>query len=88
MLCAQPRRISAVSIAERVASERGETVGQDIGYSIRLESKYDPAFDSVFATLHFHSAVVITLGCLEGTRPASRQKCICCLLDVMRSSGA
>ena len=39
VMCAQPRRISAVSIAERVASERGEKIGQDIGYSIRLESK-------------------------------------------------
>ena len=43
VMCAQPRRISAVSIAERVAAERGETVGQDIGYSIRLESKCEPS---------------------------------------------
>ena len=33
----QPRRISAVSLAARCAEERGETVGDSIGYSIRLE---------------------------------------------------
>uniref|UniRef100_A0A8C6T457 RNA helicase n=1 Tax=Neogobius melanostomus TaxID=47308 RepID=A0A8C6T457_9GOBI len=34
----QPRRISAVSVAERVASERGEDVGKSCGYSVRFES--------------------------------------------------
>ncbi|VDL26538.1 unnamed protein product [Hymenolepis diminuta] len=36
----QPRRISAISVAERVASERGESLGMDIGYQIRLEAKF------------------------------------------------
>lgn len=30
----QPRRISAISVAERVASERGESLGMDIGYQV------------------------------------------------------
>ncbi|KAM3603825.1 uncharacterized protein V6R79_002682 [Siganus canaliculatus] len=34
----QPRRISAVSVAERVAFERGEDLGQSCGYSVRFES--------------------------------------------------
>lgn len=34
----QPRRIAAISVAERVAWERGESVGKSVGYSIRLES--------------------------------------------------
>ncbi|KAM8849935.1 ATP-dependent RNA helicase A isoform 2-T7 [Spinachia spinachia] len=34
----QPRRISAVSVAERVAYERGEDVGKSCGYSVRFES--------------------------------------------------
>ncbi|NWZ38525.1 DHX9 helicase, partial [Brachypodius atriceps] len=34
----QPRRISAVSVAERVAYERGEEPGQSCGYSVRFES--------------------------------------------------
>jgi len=34
----QPRRISAVSVAERVAQERCEEVGMTAGYSVRFES--------------------------------------------------
>nr|XP_020645391.1 ATP-dependent RNA helicase A isoform X1 [Pogona vitticeps] len=34
----QPRRISAVSVAERVAYERGEEPGNSCGYSVRFES--------------------------------------------------
>ncbi|KAG8227388.1 hypothetical protein J437_LFUL000396 [Ladona fulva] len=34
----QPRRISAVSVAERVANERMETLGLSTGYSVRFES--------------------------------------------------
>ncbi|XP_068095780.1 ATP-dependent RNA helicase A isoform X2 [Hyperolius riggenbachi] len=34
----QPRRISAVSVAERVAYERAEEVGKSCGYSVRFES--------------------------------------------------
>lgn len=39
VLCTQPRRISAVSVADRVATERGEGIGNNVGYTIRLESK-------------------------------------------------
>ena len=39
ILCTQPRRIAALSIAERVSAERGEKIGQTVGYQIRLESK-------------------------------------------------
>jgi HrpA-like RNA helicase len=35
----QPRRISAIGVAERIASERGERVGETCGYSIKLEKK-------------------------------------------------
>ena len=34
----QPRRISAVSVADRVATERGEELGYSVGYSVRFES--------------------------------------------------
>jgi len=34
----QPRRVSAISVAERVAAERAEPIGQSIGYQIRQES--------------------------------------------------
>ena len=37
-MCTQPRRISAISVAQRVAEERGEALGKTVGYSIRMES--------------------------------------------------
>ena len=40
IICTQPRRISAISVAERVATERGERLGQAVGYQIRLDSRY------------------------------------------------
>lgn len=40
LICTQPRRLAALSVADRVAKERGEVVGQgSIGYSVRFESK-------------------------------------------------
>uniref|UniRef100_H2YB31 RNA helicase n=1 Tax=Ciona savignyi TaxID=51511 RepID=H2YB31_CIOSA len=38
IIVTQPRRISAVSVAERVADERGEELGNSTGYSVRFES--------------------------------------------------
>ncbi|XP_076801583.1 ATP-dependent RNA helicase A-like isoform X1 [Clavelina lepadiformis] len=38
IIVTQPRRISAVSVAERVADERGEELGISAGYSVRFES--------------------------------------------------
>lgn len=34
----QPRRISAISVSERVAQERCEILGESVGYSVRFES--------------------------------------------------
>lgn len=39
ILVTQPRRISAVTIAQRVAAERRETIGDICGYSIRFDTK-------------------------------------------------
>jgi HrpA-like RNA helicase len=39
MVVTQPRRISAISVAERIAQERIEKVGQTSGYHIKLEAK-------------------------------------------------
>ncbi|KAB7504711.1 ATP-dependent RNA helicase DHX36, partial [Armadillidium nasatum] len=38
IVCTQPRRISAITVAERVAEERAEKLGHSVGYQIRLES--------------------------------------------------
>ncbi|EMS45503.1 ATP-dependent RNA helicase Dhx29 [Triticum urartu] len=37
IICTQPRRISAISVSERVAAERGEKIGESVGYKVRLE---------------------------------------------------
>lgn len=50
ILCTQPRRIAALSIAERVSAERGEKIGQTVGYQIRLESKTSPKTLLTFCT--------------------------------------
>ncbi|XP_036365710.1 3'-5' RNA helicase YTHDC2-like isoform X2 [Octopus sinensis] len=50
IFCAQPRRIAALSIAERVSAERGEKIGQIVGYQIRLESKVSPRTLLIFCT--------------------------------------
>nr|XP_023023039.1 LOW QUALITY PROTEIN: ATP-dependent RNA helicase DHX36-like [Leptinotarsa decemlineata] len=39
IVCTQPRRISAISVAERVAEERAEKLGESVGFQIRLEKK-------------------------------------------------
>uniref|UniRef100_A0A2K6FDA9 RNA helicase n=1 Tax=Propithecus coquereli TaxID=379532 RepID=A0A2K6FDA9_PROCO len=39
IFCTQPRRLAAIAVAERVAAERRERIGQTIGYQIRLEKK-------------------------------------------------
>lgn len=40
--CTQPRRIAAVTVAERVASEMGVVLGQEVGYAVRFDEKWDP----------------------------------------------
>jgi pre-mRNA-splicing factor ATP-dependent RNA helicase DHX16 len=35
--CTQPRRVAAMSVAARVAHERGSRLGQEVGYSVRFE---------------------------------------------------
>ncbi|ERM93582.1 DExH-box ATP-dependent RNA helicase DExH3 isoform X2 [Amborella trichopoda] len=37
IICTQPRRISAMAVAERVATERGDQLGESVGYKVRLE---------------------------------------------------
>lgn len=39
ILCVQPRRIATISLAQRVAKERGEELSESVGYQIRFESR-------------------------------------------------
>ena len=38
IICTQPRRIAAISVAERIAKERGEALGDTVGYQVRFQS--------------------------------------------------
>jgi len=40
--CTQPRRIAAISIANRVAAETGSTLGREVGYKIRFSDRETP----------------------------------------------
>ncbi|KAJ2906599.1 hypothetical protein MKZ38_000854 [Zalerion maritima] len=46
----QPRRISALGLADRVAEERCSTVGQEVGYTIRGENRVGPNTKITFVT--------------------------------------
>ncbi|CAM8992581.1 unnamed protein product [Rhodiola kirilowii] len=37
IICTQPRRMSAMTVSERVAAERGEKLGESVGYKVRLD---------------------------------------------------
>jgi len=50
ILITQPRKISAISLAERVAWERGETVGSTVGYHVRLQRKASAKTKLLFCT--------------------------------------
>lgn len=42
ILCTQPRRVAAVTIAERVSKERNCILGNEVGYSIRFDDCSGP----------------------------------------------
>ena len=50
IIVTQPRRISAIGLAERVAAERCEKCGDVVGYSVRLESKQSARTRLLFCT--------------------------------------
>ena len=50
ILCTQPRRISALTVAERVAEEMCDPLGHLVGYQIRMESKKTSKTRLLFCT--------------------------------------
>ncbi|KAI9725550.1 MAG: hypothetical protein M1828_003038 [Chrysothrix sp. TS-e1954] len=69
--CTEPRRISAITLAQRVSEELGEnkrdlgTPRSLVGYAIRLESRFTPSTRLVFATT---GILLRMLESSEGTR--------------------
>ncbi|KAI1390747.1 P-loop containing nucleoside triphosphate hydrolase protein [Hypoxylon trugodes] len=50
IICTQPRRISALGLADRVSEERCSKLGQEVGYSIRGENKVSAQTKITFVT--------------------------------------
>jgi len=50
IIVTQPRRISALGLADRVSEERCSQVGQEVGYTIRGENKTSPRTKITFVT--------------------------------------
>ncbi|KAI0490635.1 DEAD/DEAH box helicase [Xylaria cf. heliscus] len=50
IICTQPRRISALGLADRVSEERCSPVGKEVGYSIRGETKTSAQTKITFVT--------------------------------------
>ena len=40
--CTQPRRVAAITVAQRVAIEMAVPLGREVGYSVRFDEKYSP----------------------------------------------
>lgn len=62
IICTQPRRISAMSVAERISQERGENIGESIGYKIRLDSKGGRHSSILFCTNGVLLRVLVSRG--------------------------
>lgn len=50
ILCTQPRRKAAVQLAERVAAQRSESVGETVGFQIRDEHRHTERTRLTYAT--------------------------------------
>jgi len=51
ILVTQPRRISAITLADRVSQERCEYTGESVGYQIHLDSKKGPRTRLLYITV-------------------------------------
>lgn len=50
IICTQPRRIAAISIAERVAAERSQCCGDTVGYHVRLHANFSDRTKILYCT--------------------------------------
>eukprot|EP00798_Chlamydomonas_sp_ICE-L_P028044 gene28044-31146_t len=67
IVCTQPRRLSATSVAQRVAAERCEAIGKTVGYAIRMESSRSADTRLLFCTTGVLVRRMIDDPSLEGT---------------------
>jgi len=71
IMCTQPRRLAAMSVAERIADERGDRLGGEVGYQVRFDVKLPQPNGSItFCTTGiFLKRMQSSLG--EGAHPDS-----------------
>ncbi|MEF1186596.1 DEAD/DEAH box helicase, partial [Vibrio sinaloensis] len=50
VLVVEPRRIACTSLAQFLAEQKSEPVGESIGYAIKLENRFSEASEIVFVT--------------------------------------
>lgn len=50
IICTQPRRLAAITIAERISNELGVPIGTLVGYQVRLQSKFSTSTRLLFCT--------------------------------------
>lgn len=62
IICTQPRRLAATSIADRVSQERGDRIGNSVGYQIRMDSCVSAHTNLIFTTSGY------LLRCLMGSK--------------------
>lgn len=62
IICTQPRRLAATSIADRVSFERGDRIGNSVGYQIRMDSRISADTNLIFTTSGY------LLRCLMGSK--------------------
>ena len=59
--CTQPRRVAAMSVAQRVSEEMDVALGQEVGYSIRFEDCSSPKTILKYASSIFLLPAGLTL---------------------------
>lgn len=47
IVCTQPKKVSAISIANRVSFERDEAIGKSVGYIVRFDSTVPQSFGAI-----------------------------------------
>ena len=50
MVCTQPRRVAAITVAQRVAQEVGVSPGQEVGHAVRFDDCSGPRTRVKFVT--------------------------------------
>eukprot|EP00921_Rhytidocystis_pertsovi_P007528 GHVQ01012502.1.p1 GENE.GHVQ01012502.1~~GHVQ01012502.1.p1 ORF type:complete len:1642 (-),score=193.05 GHVQ01012502.1:4978-9903(-) len=66
IICSQPRRLAAISVAQRVAVEIGTRVGDLVGYQVRLENKMSRNTRLIYCTHGIMLRKIIRDRSLEG----------------------